>query len=332
MAIGSGLGSQVGYSLESGSYGTYTAPTKFLRAKSYSVTPKHTRVQGEGIQPGILGPYGAHYVETAQAAEASLAFDVQTTVMGLLLQATTGGTSTAVAVTGSTGAYLHTHTLGDNVGKSYTIQSGRPTRAGTLVPATLSGGKVTSAEFTCEANGILGATLSIDGQKWDNTTALATASYTASSVFTGKEMCLKGGTVGAETSIAGVRSVAMTFNRPMDVEDYTACAGGLKAEPVQNEVVDITGTLKADWLAKATFEDLANANTSTSLVWEFVKATAITGSTYPTFRITLPGVYFESKGQDVPGRDVLTTDWAFTWRYDGTNLPSVVQITTDSAL
>lgn len=332
MAIGSGIGSQVGYSLESGSYGTYTAPTKFLRAKSYSVMPKHTRVQGEGIQPGILGPYGPHYVETAQSAEAQLVFDVQTTVMGLLLQATMGGTSTAVAVTGSSGAYLHTHTLGDNFGKSYTIQSGRPTRGGTLVPATLMGGKVTSAEFSCEANGLLGATLSIDGQKWDNTTALATASYTASSVFSGKEMCLKGGTVGAETSIAGVRSVAMTFARPMDTEDYTACAAGLKSEPVQNDVVDVSGTIKADLLAKATFEDLAYANTSTSLVWEFVKTVAITGSTFPTFRITLPGVYLESRAQDVPGRDVLTTDWPFTWRYDGTNMPSIVQITTDSAL
>lgn len=332
MAIGSGIGSQVGYSLESGSYGTYTAPTKFLRAKSYSITPKHTRVQGEGIQPGILGPYGPHYVETAQAAEASLAFDVQTTVMGLLLQATTGGTSSAVAVTGSTGAYLHTHTLGDNTGKSYTFQSGRPARGGSVIPATLSGGKVTSAEFTCEANGILGATLSIDGQKWDNTTALATASYVASSVFTGKEMALKMGTVGGEAAVAGIRSVSVSFSRPMDTEDYTANATGLKAEPVQNDVVDISGTLKADWLAKATIEDLASANTSTSLVWEFVKATAITGSTYPTFRVTLPGIYFESAGQDVAGRDVLTTDWAFTWRYDGTNLPSIVQITTDSAL
>jgi hypothetical protein len=37
----------------------------------------------------------------------------------------------------------------------------------------------------------------------------------------------------------------------------------------------IISRLTADWLAKTTFEDLANSNAGTSLVWEFVGTTAI---------------------------------------------------------
>ena len=44
MAIGSGLGSSFGFSRES-TYGTYVAPTKFLRAKSYTISRTQERPQ-----------------------------------------------------------------------------------------------------------------------------------------------------------------------------------------------------------------------------------------------------------------------------------------------
>ncbi len=328
MAVGSGLGSQFGFAAET-VYGTYVAPTKFVRAKTYSVKPTNQRVQGEGIQSGILGPIGAHYVETTVGAEAQVSLDVQTAGLGLLLQAITGGTSTSAVST--TPAYTQTHTLGDPYGKSLTVQIARPTRAGTAVPASLKGGKVTSAEFSCEVGGLFGLNLTLDGQSYDNTTALAAASYVASSVWSSKQMCVKAGTFGAESALSGVRSINVTWNRPQDVEDYTACQSGLKSEPVLNGATEITGSLTADWLAKATIEDLAIANTSTSLVWEFTGA-LITGSVYQSFKMTLPGVYFETQAQDVPGRNELTADWSFQWRYDGTNLPTIVVSTTDTAL
>jgi len=328
MAIGSGIGSQFGFSAES-VYGTYVAPTKFLRARSYALRPAYQREQGSGIQTGVLGPIGAHYVQTTEGAEGSVDFDVQTNGLGLIWQAITGGTSTSTNTTGS--VYTQTHALGDTYGKSLSFQTSRPTRAGTAVPATLKGGKITSAEFSCETAGILGCSLSIDGQAWDNTTALAVASYVSTEVFHGKQMCVKVGAFGSESALSGVRSVNVSWNRPLDTADYTACTAGLKGEPVQNDVMEITGSLTADWLAKATLEDLAVANTSTSLVWEFTGA-LITGSHYKSLKMTLPGIYLEPSAQDVPGRSELTTDWSFTWRYDGTNLPSIVSVTTDTAL
>jgi hypothetical protein len=328
MAVGSGLGSTFGFSAES-VYGTYVAPTKFPRHKTVSIKPTNQRVQGESIQGGILGSIGAHYVETTVGAEATVELDVQTSGLGLILQAITGGTSTSTVST--TPAYTQTHTLGDPYGKSLTLQAGRPTRAGTAVPATLKGGKVTAAEFSCEVGGLLGLSLTVDGQAYDNTTALAVASYSAASVWSGKQMCVKAGAVGSEAAVDGIRSVSVSWTNPLDTSDYTACKAGLKAEPVLNGAVEISGSLSADWLAKATLEDLAVAHTSTSLVWEFTGAN-ITGSVNQSFKMTLPGVFFESQAQDVPGKQELTSDWAFTWKYDGTNLPSIVVISTDAAL
>src|SRR5574343_170805 len=94
MAIGSGLGSQVGFSTEATSWGTRTAPAKFVRATAYAANRPSNRVQGEGLQAGVIGQIGAHYVEVTEAGEGSISLDMQTSGLGPLLQALTGGTST----------------------------------------------------------------------------------------------------------------------------------------------------------------------------------------------------------------------------------------------
>lgn len=334
MAIGSGLGSQFGFSTET-IWGTRVAPTKFLRAKSYSANREGGRVQGEGIQAGALGNLGAHYVETTEAGTGSVSFDVQTTGIGQLLQAITGGTSTCVQQAAST-AYLQTHTLADPL-KSLTVQLGVPYRGGTVYCEELAGAKVTSAEFTGSAEGPLEATLNFDAKKWDNSQTLASASYGAApalSVFSGKYLNVKTGTFGAETSVPGiVKSVSCSWTNPMDSEDYTAGSTGLKSEQIRNGVAEITGSLSVDWTttAKTAFEDLRVANTSTSLVLEWVGP--IIASTYAwTFRITLPGVFFTGDSPAISGRETVVVDYGYEWKYDGTNMPKLELISTDTTL
>lgn len=329
MAIGSGLGSSLGISAVTSTYGAFVAPTRFYRARSYSVNRAANRVQGEGIAAGNLLPLGAHYVETTEAASASVELDVQTKGFGLLLQAITGGTS---ANTGATGAYLQTHTLGDPYGKNHTWQVGAPYRSGSVVAQTLKGGKVASAEFSCEATGILGVTIEVDGQSFSSTDTYATPSYDATDVFHGKQAKVKVGTYTSETEVSGVRSASVSFARSHDAEDYTLNGTGLKAEPVLNGLYEITGSLEVDWLDKATFQDLVVDNTAKSLVWEFEGAT-LTGTTVSTFRITIPNVTFEGDMQGVGGVDVLTNTWNFTARLDASgNLPTIEYITADTDL
>ena len=330
MAIGSGIGSQVGFSAES-VYGTYVAPTKFLRGKTYNATRTQERPQGEGIQTGIAGPMGDHFVETTNAATGSLGVDVTTNGWGVLLQGITGGTSTSV-LSGTT-AYTQTHTLGDPYGKSVTFQIGVPYRSGTVACKTLTGCKVTGAEFSAGTNEILSATVNFDAQKYDEGQSLAAASYTSSSVFHGKLATLKLGTYGAEAALAGVTSVSLNWNKALDVDDYYLNASGLKTEPVLNGDYDISGSISADWTtAVATaLHDRMIGNTSTSLVWEFV-GTNIETTYYRTIRFTVPGVFFSGDTQSVSGKDALNTSYNFNWKYDGTNLPKIEYITTDTAL
>lgn len=333
MAISSGLSSQFGYVAET-TYGTAVTVTKFPRHNSAAFTRVANRIQGTGIQSGVFGPVASHYIEATAAGEGTLALDVQDKGLLPLLKQLMGSGATGSPV-GS--AYTHTFTLADPVGLSLTMQVGRPTRGGTVVPQTAAGCKVTSAEFACQVGEVLVGTFNIDAKNVENTTSLASASYLAgATTFHSGLMALKMGTYTSETAVAGVRGVSISVERPMDTEDYTTAGNtagtGYKNEPVINDFAAITGTVTADWLAKATFEDLANGMTSTSLVWEFVGTTAISGSDYPTFRITLPSVYFDSGSQTVEGVGELTQDWSFSWKYDGTNLPKIEVKSAETAI
>ncbi len=328
MAIGSGLGSQVGFSTES-TWGTRVAPAKFVRGTAYAANRAQNRVQGEGLQAGVIGNIGAHYVETTEAGEGSLSCDIQTNGFGPLFQALTGGTSTIVQQA-ATAAWLQTHTLGDPV-KSLTVQVGTPYRTGTVFVQELQGAKVTSAELSCSADSILTGSFNFDAKKYDSSQTLATATYVSAKPFHGKQMSVKTGTFGAETKVPGVRSVSLSWNNAFDTEDYTAGSTGLKAEQIRNGVVSITGSLTVDWLTttKTAFEDLRVANTSTSLVLEWAGA-LIASTYYEDLEICLPGVFFTGDAPSISGADVVTADYGFEWKYDGTNLPYIKYMSTDA--
>ena len=328
MAIGSGLGSQVGFSTES-TWGTRVVPAKFVRGTAYAANRAQNRVQGEGIQAGVIGNIGAHYVETTEAGEGSVSLDVQTNGMGPLLQALTGGTST-ITQQAATAAWLQTHTLGDPL-KSLTVQVGTPYRTGTVFVQELQGAKVTSAEFSCSADSILTGSFNFDAKKYDSSQTLATATYVSAKPFHGKQMAVKAGTFGAEAALSGVRSASVSWNNAIDTEDYTAGSTGLKAEQIRNGVATITGSLSVDWLTttKTALEDLRVANTSTSLVLKWTGA-LIASTYYEDIEICLPGVFFTGDAPSIQGADVVTVDYGFEWKYDGTNLPYIKYMSTDA--
>lgn len=331
MAIGSGLGSQIGYSRET-TYGTYVAPTKFARANSSTLNRTSERPSGEGIAANVPGMYGAHYVETVQGVTGSFSQVVTNKNMGLLFESLCGGTSTSAVETGS--AYMQTHTL-DTSGtkKPLTIQVGLPYRSGTVAAKTATGAKITSAEFSCDTSGLLTATWNFDGQKYDESQTLATASYLATVPFHGRQSAVKLGTFGAETAQTGISSASLTWSTPLDTDDYNFGGAGLKTEPVPSGFVEITGSITADWTtAVATgLHDRLVANTSTSLVWEFTGA-LITGAVYERIIFSIPGVFITGDTQGVSGPDTLSNTYSFVWKYDGTNLPSIVVGTTETAL
>lgn len=328
MAIGSGLGAQIGIAAES-TYGTFVAPTKFVEFTKESLVLKKTTAQSAGIAAGRLMALSSRRVVTQKEASGSIELEVTNKAMGLLLQALMGTTVTPVQQ-GVTTAYLQTHTLADTAGKSLTIQKGVPLTTGTVTDKTFIGCKVISAEFSCEVGGMLMATIEVDGKDCDETQTLAVASYPTMSPFHFGQMALKTGTYASETALDGVRKVSVKIERPQATDRFYANQSALKKEPISNDLVKITGSLEMDYVA-TTVDDLHTSDGATALVWEFVGP--IIASTYAeTFRIKLPAIKVDDAPPTVEGFDVIRPTFQFTALYDGTNQVAIEYVSTDTSV
>ncbi|GLP71039.1 hypothetical protein TUSST3_76590 [Streptomyces sp. TUS-ST3] len=328
MAIGSGLGAQLGISAES-SYGTFVAPSKFLEFTKESLVLKKTTAQSMGIAAGRLLPLSSRRVLTRKEVQGSLEMEVVNKGMGVILQQLMG-TSVTPVQQGVTTAYLQSHILASVAGKSLTIQKGVPLTSGTVTDKTLVGCKITSGEFSCGVGEMLTASFEIDGKDCDETQTLAAASYSNMSPFNFSQMALKTGTYSSETALDGVRKVSVKIERPQDVERFYANQAALKREPIENDQVKITGSLETDYVG-TTLDDLHTSDGATSLVWEFV-GPLIASTFYETFRITLPAIRLDEGPPAVDGFGVIKPTFNFTGLYDGTNQPKIEYISTDVAL
>ncbi|MFD7978893.1 phage tail tube protein [Streptomyces sp. NPDC059071] len=328
MAIGSGLGAQIGIAAES-TYGTFVAPTRFIEFTKESLVLKKTTAQSSGIAAGRLMALSSRRVVTQREVSGSLEMEVTNKGMGVLLQALMGTTVTPVQQ-GVTTAYLQTHTLADTWGKSLTIQKGVPLTTGTVTDKSFLGCKVTSAEFSCEAGGMLTSTFEFDGKDCDEGQTLATASYPTMSPFHFGQLAVKSGTFGTETALDGVRKVSVKIERPQAVDRFYANSSALKAQPISNDLVKITGSLEMDYVA-TTVDDLHTSDGATSLVIEFVgPIIALTHA--ETFRIKLPAIKVDDAPPTVDGFQVVRPTFNFTALYDGTNPVAIEYMSTDTSV
>lgn len=327
MSAGTGLYSQVGIATES-TYGTYVAPTRFYHLSGWDIQPEFARVQSDTFTAGQLQADGRGYVDTTFGASGQISTEVMSHGWGMLLTAALGSVSSAMVGDGP--GYKHTFALASTVGKSLTVQGTRPVGGGSAVPLTMVGGKVTSLELSCQTDGLLTATVGLDGRNVDNTTAAATATYAAAArPFSGVGMCVSVGPKGSEVEVSGVKGAELSLARSLDTGRHYSCGSGLKDEPVEADVSSFTGSLSLDWLGK-TFEDYALANEALSLIVTWTGAEIETGVSYE-LTVRLPAVWFEPASQGVDGRGTLSREWSFESKADGTaDVPTVEYVTTDA--
>ncbi|MFF6925847.1 phage tail tube protein [Streptomyces californicus] len=328
MAIGSGLGAQVGIAAES-SYGTFMAPAKFVEFTKESLQLKKTTAQSAGIAAGRLVPLSSRRVLTQRQASGSLEMEVTNKAMGVLLQTLMGTTVTPVQQA-ATAAYLQTHILADTAGKSLTIQKGMPLTTGAVTDKTFLGCKVISAEFSCEVGGMLLATFEIDAKDCDETQTLAVATYPAMSPFHFGQMSVKAGTYNSEVALDGVRKVSVKIERPQATERFYAGQSGLKKEPISNDQVKITGSIETDYVA-TTLDDLHTSDAATSLVWDFT-GPLIAATHFERFTVKIPAIRIDDAPPVVEGFDVIKPTYSFTGLYDGTNPTAIEYMSTDITL
>jgi hypothetical protein len=332
MAVGSGLGASLGFGKET-TYNTYVAPSvSFCEFTSEDIKKVKNTAQGGGIAAGRLVQTGTRRIVTNTSGAGSVNMDVPNKKFGILLQQLMG-TSVTPVQQGATTAYLQTHALADNFGKSLTAQVGIPQTDGVVKPYTYTGGKITQAEFSCGLNEFLSGKIDFDFAGVTEAQTLVTPAYPSGvGNWSFKDMTVKLGTYGSEAAVSGVTKMTLNIERAMKTDRFYAGSAGTKAEPILNDYQKVSGTIEADFLDKTVFADLFSADTSTSLVWTF-QGPLIASTYYYTITFTVPMIFFDGDSPTVSGPDVVSGSFPFVGLSDGTNpICTIAYTSTDTTI
>lgn len=343
MATGTGLDAQIGIAAET-TVGTPVTVTRFLEFNSESLKWEPTWLEPTGLRAGTKYKRASRLVQSRQTVSGSMEFNHATKGMGLLWKMALG--STVVSPTLVTGtAFKQVHQPGDFIGKSMTVQVGRPEPSGTVRPHTYAGVKVTKWEFKVSDNGIATLTLDVDGWSESTATALATASYTSGAGlfnFAQATLFKLGGTASTTSGIVSiasgvtvptvVKSFTITGESPMATDRYGLGNAGIKKEQLENDVPTITGTLDAEF-DRTTFYDAFKANTTQAMQLSLIGSQIAATGSFDTIDFVLPAVKFKDAAPSIDGPDVVQASVDFEVYNDETNATAqVTLISTDSTL
>ncbi len=245
-------------------------------------------------------------------------------------------------------AYQQIHTNGSKAGQFITCQVGRPQISGvTVQPFTFTGVKCTDWEFSCNDNQIAQLKLTFDGQTELTSTALAAASYPTPNglfSFANASVLTLGGTASTTaglTSIAGgsalgsrVNGITLVGSTPMKVDRFGLGNAGLKAEPIENAIPTITGTLNTEFYSRTELYDVFKSSGTNPLQIDFTKfdsagndANGVAAGPNPyRLSIIMPAVKFLTAAANITSPDVIPQQIGFKAFDDGSGSNPVIQI------
>jgi len=325
MAIGSGIGSQLGIAAET-TFNTPVTVTRFYEFTNENLQYVKKVAVGMGLRAGGTLPRSVRRVVTTNNVTGDFNLDLPTRGLGLLL-AQSMGTSPSV-VTTTTGVYSYTFTLGDVYGRSFSAQVGVPQYGGTVTPKSVSGAKISAFELAVANGGIATGKFTVDAVALTTSTSLATASYST----TGNLFNFSQGAVTIDaTSVANIKDFTLTVNNTLKGDRYNLGSSGLKAEQVINGFRVITGKMTAEF-TDTTLLNKFLTDSAAAIVVTFTGAVIANGATEKLV-ITIPAAKFDADTPNVAGPGVIDMPMTFTVYDDGTNQPLSIQYqTADSAL
>ena len=325
MAIGSGIGSQLGIATET-TFNNSVTVTRFYEFTSENLQYNKKTAVGMGLRAGGQLPRSQRRVVVTTDAGGDIVLDLPTRGLGLLLSHAMGTTPSAVTTT--TGVYSYTFTLGDVYGRSLTAQVGVPQYGGTVTPKTISGAKIQSWEISAPNAGIATGKFTLDGASFTTSTSLATASYSPiSNLFN----FAQGAITVAGSSVVNIKDFTLTVDNTLKQDRYNLGNAGIKAEQVISGFRKVSGKMTAEF-TDTTLLNAFLADTTTALVLTFTGA-VIAGGQNEKLTITIPAAKFNADTPNVPGPGVIDLAMTFDAYDDGTNQPlTIVYQTADSAL
>jgi len=293
-----GLAAQLGLVAES-TWGTRVTPTRFYEITGEAIKLDIQRAESAGLRAGRR--YARAYHENRKGVSGTISGEVPTKGFGLIAKHILGAIAAPATPVGATLTRDHVATPGDQDGKSFTIQVGRPDLSGTVRPFDYTGVKIMSAEFANSVDGILTYTLNVDGQNEDTAQTLATASYPTNLsqfFFTGAKLTLDGTQVD-------VKDFNCSLSNGLKGDRYYLRESSLKKEQIEDTAPrDATGTFNLDFDGLTAYNRFT-AGTEAALVARWRNPVEIEAGFNPEFEITFPRVRFDGETPNVAGADVL---------------------------
>lgn len=327
MAIRTGLGSYVGAVAET-TFGTVVTPTRFLEFLNESIEPRIERIESTGIRAGSRVARTRRWRRNDKGAAGSINFEIANKGFGLWLKHALGAANITTPG-GATLTRLHTHVMGDKDDLSLTVQKVVPDVGGTNRPFTFAGVVVTGWEIGLAIDGLATLAVTLDGQKWETSTAAAVAAFPSSDELYGYQ--------DAAISVAGsainCTGITLRHSDPMATERYYLRSVGTKGRPLVNGMAEIGGELTME------FEDMTQANRFlTGAPGDEVAVLAeLTGSTIESgfsheLNVNMPKVRFDGGMVAVQGPEIVTVTAPFKAMDDLSAEPVTIEYqTTDTA-
>jgi hypothetical protein len=325
MAIGSGIGSQLGIAAET-TFNTPVTVTRFYEFTSENLNYNKKVAVGMGLRAGGQLPRSQRRVVTTTDVTGDIVLDLPTRGLGLLLAQAMGTSPSTVTTT--TGVYSYTFTLGDTYGRSFTAQVGVPQYGGTVTPKTIGGAKIQGFELGVAVGGIATGKFMVDAASLTTGTSLATASYSAT---TNLFNFSQGSITVAGNSVSNIKDFTLTVGNTLKGDRYNLGSAGTKAEQVINGFRKISGKMTAEFTDTVLLNAFL-ADTTTAIVLTFTGATIANGQK-ELLTITIPAAKFDADTPNVSGPGVIDLAMSFEAYDDGTNQPlTIVYQTADTSL
>lgn len=336
----SALNSQFGAKVET-TAGTEVVVDRFWPVSNVKFKPRRFTADEQALRAtGIVERMSGTRVQNL-GGTLTASFPLMTAGMGWWLRFLMGGTATS----GPTdSAYTHTGTMAVLYGDSFTCQTNFPLfPAGTNQAITCVGCKVTkwslSVEPTGEGNGDPGVMLEveIDVSKFDDDTALASASYATALPYTWADLT----TLTYSGTAINLNKLKISVDNKLKIEDYKLRA----SNPYANEQQDVgfkevKVEVEADFYDLTTFWNVYRATTAAStaaqLIGTFTCADSgglIGASTSPSTTLTIPKLRIDEFDDLEVGFDKTDVMQKITGvsRWDASNNPFTwAMVTSDS--
>jgi|SRR5215207_2444165 len=329
--MGSGLQSQIGFAEET-VYGTLPGSPnwRFYELLATGLEGRKNVITSDGIRPGAAGVRlgQRRVISSRDAGGGGNRFEVANVGFGRLLKHIMGGTITSTNLAGTPAAWSHVFPLAPVEGKSLDVQIGVPrTNSATVDAYTYYGAKITDAEFAIAVDQMLTCELSIDAQKVDRLTALATATYPSLSIFHFAQGSIS---VGG-TAMAKVTNASWAVHRSLKADRYFIGSAGFKDEPIDNDFTTIDGRLTVEYTDPTLVHDRFWNDTPVALQLVFTGG-IISGANAFKLQVDVPEIRFDGETPKVGGRDLVTQDANFNGWSDGTAAGmTMTYVTSDTA-